>query len=54
MSDDQWATFIEDLNDRTNLPAIQKVYQDAYDRYVASADGTATDSAAASSEADSQ
>ncbi len=34
VSDDQWATFQNDLNSRTNLPAIQKVYQDAYDRYI--------------------
>ena len=35
VSDDQWATFQEDLNGRTNLPAIQEVYQAAYDRYTA-------------------
>lgn len=34
MTDEQWTTFTEDLNGRTNLSAIQQTYQDAYDRYV--------------------
>ncbi len=34
VTDAQWATFQSELNSKTNLPAIQKVYQDAYDRYV--------------------
>ncbi len=33
VSDAQWETFSNDLNGRTNLPAIQAVYQAAYDRY---------------------
>ena len=35
VSDSDWATFINDLNGRTHLSDIQKVYQDAYDRYIA-------------------
>lgn len=35
VSDADWTTFTNDLNGRTNLTAIQKVYQDAYDRYIA-------------------
>ena len=34
VTDEQWTTFTEDLNGRTNLPAIQQAYQEAYDRYV--------------------
>ncbi len=34
VSDDQWKTFQDDLNNRTNLPAIQEIYQNAYDRYI--------------------
>ena len=34
VSDSAWATFQSDLNGKVNLDAIQKVYQDAYDRYV--------------------
>lgn len=34
VTDDEWTTFQDDLNNRTNLPVIQQVYQDAYDRYV--------------------
>ncbi len=33
VSDDQWAAFQKDLVNRTNLTAIQEVYQAAYDRY---------------------
>ncbi len=39
VSDADWTTFTNDLNGRTNLTAIQKVYQDAYDRYIASEEG---------------
>ena len=35
VSDADWATFQNDLNGRTHLNDIQKVYQDAYDRYIA-------------------
>jgi putative aldouronate transport system substrate-binding protein len=35
VSDSDWATFQNDLNGRTHLNDIQKVYQDAYDRYIA-------------------
>ncbi len=35
VTDAAWTTFQNDLNGRVNLPAIQKVYQDAYDRYTA-------------------
>ena len=35
VSDADWATFQTDLNGRTHLADIQKVYQDAYDRYIA-------------------
>ena len=35
VSDAAWATFQNDLNGRVNLAGIQKVYQDAYDRYIA-------------------
>ena len=34
VSDSAWATFQSDLNGKVNLDAIQKVYQDAYDRYI--------------------
>lgn len=34
VSDSQWATFQSDLNGKIKLPEIQKVYQDAYDRYI--------------------
>ncbi|MBQ5950602.1 MAG: hypothetical protein IJL66_00425 [Lachnospiraceae bacterium] len=33
VSDADWATFTNDLNGRTHLNDILKVYQDAYDRY---------------------
>ncbi len=33
VSDDAWTAFQNDLGGKVNLPAIQKVYQDAYDRY---------------------
>ena len=36
VSDGDWATFQSDLDGRVNLSAIQKIYQDAYDRYTAS------------------
>ena len=45
VSDADWATFTEDLNGRTNLTAIQEVYQAAYDRYIS---GSATAETAAS------
>ena len=48
VSDADWATFTEDLNGRTNLPAIQQVYQDAYDRYISTAGSTATGESAQS------
>lgn len=48
VSDDQWATFTEDLNGRTNLSAIQQAYQDAYDRY---ASGETANGGSASSDA---
>ena len=35
VSDDAWAAFQNDLNGKVNLAGIQKVYQDAYDRYIA-------------------
>lgn len=35
VSDGDWTTFQNDLNGKTNLTGIQKVYQDAYDRYAA-------------------
>ena len=35
VSDDAWAAFQNDLNGKVNLAGIQKVYQDAYDRYLA-------------------
>jgi putative aldouronate transport system substrate-binding protein len=35
VSDADWNTFQNDLNGRTHLNDIQKVYQDAYDRYIA-------------------
>ena len=35
VSDAAWTTFQNDLNGRVNLAGIQKVYQDAYDRYMA-------------------
>jgi putative aldouronate transport system substrate-binding protein len=35
VSDDAWTAFQNDLNGKVNLPGIQKVYQDAYDRYLA-------------------
>lgn len=34
VSDSQWATFQSDLNGKIKLPEIQKVYQDAYNRYI--------------------
>ena len=34
VSDSQWATFQSDLNGKIKLSEIQKVYQDAYDRYI--------------------
>ena len=33
VSDDAWTAFQNDLNGKVNLAGIQKVYQDAYDRY---------------------
>ena len=36
VSDADWATFESELTGRTHLDDIQKVYQDAYDRYIAS------------------
>ena len=35
VSDAAWTSFQNDLNGKVNLAGIQKVYQDAYDRYVA-------------------
>ena len=35
VSDAAWSTFQNDLNGKVNLAGIQKVYQDAYDRYIA-------------------
>ena len=35
VSDSEWTTFQNDLNGKTHLPDVQKVYQDAYDRYIA-------------------
>jgi len=35
VSDDAWTAFQNDLNGKVNLAGIQKVYQDAYDRYTA-------------------
>ncbi len=35
VSDDAWATFQKELTGKCNIDAIQKVYQDAYDRYLA-------------------
>ena len=35
VSDDAWAAFQKDLNGKVNLAGIQKVYQDAYDRFAA-------------------
>ncbi len=34
VSDADWETFQNDLNGKVKLPDIQKVYQDAFDRYV--------------------
>ena len=34
VSDAQWSAFQNDLNGKIQLPEIQKVYQDAYDRYL--------------------
>lgn len=33
VSDTSWTTFQGDLNGKTHLLDVQKVYQDAYDRY---------------------
>ncbi len=33
VSDAAWTNFQNDLNGKVNLAGIQKVYQDAYDRY---------------------
>lgn len=33
VSDSDWNAFKNDLNGKVNLPGIQKVFQDAYDRY---------------------
>ena len=33
VSDSDWEAFKNDLNGKVNLPGIQKVFQDAYDRY---------------------
>lgn len=35
VSDDEWTAFQNDLNGKVNLTEIQKVYQAAYDRYIA-------------------
>ena len=35
VTDAQWEAFQNDLNGKIQLPAIKKVYQDAYDRYLA-------------------
>lgn len=35
VSDEDWSNFQSELEGKVNLPAIQKVYQDAYDRLVA-------------------
>lgn len=35
VSDADWANFQSELNGKVNLPAIQQVYQDAYDRLMA-------------------
>ena len=35
VSDAAWTSFQNDLNGKVNLAGIQKVYQDAYDRYMA-------------------
>jgi putative aldouronate transport system substrate-binding protein len=35
VSDSAWQAFQNDLNGKIQLPAIKKVYQDAYDRYLA-------------------
>ena len=35
VSDAAWTTFQNDLNGKVNLAGIQKVYQDAYDRFIA-------------------
>lgn len=35
VSDAEWDTFQSELNGKVNLPAIQQVYQDAYDRLMA-------------------
>ena len=35
VSDSQWEAFQNDLNGKIKLPEIQKVFQDAYDRYLA-------------------
>lgn len=35
VSDDAWTAFQNDLNGKVNLAGIQKVYQDAYDRFAA-------------------
>ena len=34
VSDSAWDAFQKDLNGKVNVPGIQKVYQDAYDRFV--------------------
>ena len=34
VTDAQWQAFQNDLNGKIQLPEIQKVYQDAYDRYI--------------------
>ena len=34
VSDAEWETFQKDLNGKCNIGGIQKVYQDAYDRYL--------------------
>ena len=33
VSDGDWDAFQKDLNGKVNLESIQKVYQDAYDRF---------------------
>ena len=34
VSDAQWDAFQNDLSGKCNIAALQKVYQDAYDRYL--------------------
>jgi putative aldouronate transport system substrate-binding protein len=34
VTDEAWNAFQNDLNGKVNLPGIQKVYQDAYNRHI--------------------